>query len=157
MCQFLSRQATDIVVSVGNMAGQAHGAEATGGEVRLSRAAIDALNDLPKSQARAVARAVDYLRSGGEASQRLKFSLPGADGENYYALRTAPPGPVMIYRPLTEDEGGGYLVTAIVANSDFSAYERADQKGLLDTTLGKVLLGAAAAAAVFGARGLSRR
>ena len=114
-------------------------------EVRVSRAAIDALEDLPKRHTRAVAAAIDNLRSG-KTGQRLKFSLPGAYSENYYAMRTGDgDAPVVIYRPLTEAEGGGYLVTAIVGHGDFGAYERADEKGILDTAIGRFVLDAAAA------------
>lgn len=131
------------------------GGETLRREVRLSRAAVDSLNDLPKSQARAVAKAIDYLSSGEETGQSFRLWLPGADGD-YRAMRTAPDGPVIIYRLLSESEGGGYLVAALVASGDFKAYERADRKGLLDTTFGKVLLSAAAAGTVLGARGTSR-
>jgi hypothetical protein len=124
--------------------------------VLLSKAAIADLDELPRSQARDVAEAIDRIRAG-EPGLRLKFS-PGINEASYYAMRTPnSDAPVVIYRALSETEGGGFLVTALVSDSDFKGYERADQKGILDKPMGRAVLGGAAALAVFAARGLSRR
>jgi hypothetical protein len=124
--------------------------------VQLSEAAIDQLDELPRSQARAVAQAIERIRDGA-AGEQLKFS-PAPNEPSYYAIRTPnADAPVVIYRPLTTAEGGGILVTALVSRKDFDAYRRADQKGLLDKPGGKAALSAAAAEAALGARGLSDR
>ena len=128
-------------------------------DVRFSRAAADALEGLPRSQQRAVAQAVQHI-DRGETGQRLKIEPPDEPDGAYFAMETADSeAPVVIYRRITDQDDVSYvLVTALVDRADFGAYQRADDRGLLDTSLGKFLLGDGAGASLAAIlRGKSRR
>jgi hypothetical protein len=115
--------------------------------VRLSPPAIEAIRELPKSQATAVAEAI--RRIGPDQGTPLKIP-PGKGGGQFLAIvPDEADAPVVIYRKLTPDEGEGYLVTAIVEREEYEGYQRAEREGILDTPLGRLLLGVAAGAAAY--------
>lgn len=117
-----------------------------GANVRLSRLAIDALQDLPKDQAAAVAGAIRHIGPG--SGSPLKIRSPGNPGEPYFAIvPNDDAAPVVIYRKLGPAEGGGYLVTALTGRNEFGGYERAERQGILDSPAGKLLIAFAVAAA----------
>jgi hypothetical protein len=112
----------------------------------MSRPAVDAYEALSRTDRAAVAEAI--RRIGPDAGTPLRIP-PGDSGGSYLAMAPADPeGPVVIYRRLAPDEGDGYLVTAIVGREEFKGYQRAERQGVLDTPLGRLLLGLAAGAAV---------
>lgn len=110
--------------------------------VRMAKAAVDALHDLPDQQKEAVARAI--RRIGTYEGTPLK--LPGGDGTPYLAM--IPDGdrtPVVIYQ---QRRGGEYLVTGLLERNAYNTYTRAADPVFFDTPAGKAVLGLAGLAAI---------
>ncbi len=117
--------------------------------VRMTPAAIDALRELARPQAEAVARAIAAV--GQTAGKPV--DAPQENGRQYYAMvPDDDKAPVVMYR---EADDGGYLVTALVDRDTYQTYEIAEQPGFLQSTSFKAAVGAVAAAAlgiILGAR-----
>jgi hypothetical protein len=110
--------------------------------VRMTPAAIDALRELARPQAEAVARAIAAV--GQTAGKPV--DAPQENGRQYYAMvPDDDKAPVVMYR---EADDGGYLVTALVDRDTYQTYEIAEQPGFLQSTTFKAAVGAIAAAAV---------
>jgi hypothetical protein len=112
--------------------------------VRMTQPAIDALHDLARPQAEAVARAIAAI---GTTEGKKVVAPPAADnGRQYYAMvPDQDDAPVVMYRPADDS---GYLVTALVDRETYKTYEIAEQPGFLQSTTFKTAVGAVAAAAL---------
>jgi hypothetical protein len=116
-------------------------------DVRLAKAVIEALRELPPRLAAVVARAIQ--RIGAEPGVSLRIQAPGNGGKPYMAMVPGDDAaPVVIYRELSPDEGGDYLVTGLGDREAYVAYESAEQQGFLDTPAGHALILLAVGAAV---------
>jgi hypothetical protein len=93
-------------------------------DVRLAKHVIEALRELPRGHADAVAGAI--RRIGKEPETPLDPQRPGEGGKQYLVVvPTDDSGaPVMIYRKLQPGEGRGYLVTGLGDRETFGALER---------------------------------
>ncbi len=122
--------------------------------VRMTSAAIDALHELARPQAAAVARAIAAV--GQTAGKPV--DAPLENGRQYYAMvPDDDKAPVVMYR---EADDGGYLVTALVDRDTYQTYEIAEQPGFLQSNSFKAAVGAVAAAAlgiILGARSNGKR
>jgi hypothetical protein len=113
--------------------------------VRLSHYATGALQRLQPAEARSVAQAIGRIKSGGGKTMKIQPSnVPG--GTYKCVVPDDDIAPVVIYRALTSNEGGGYLVTALTDRGEFERYERAARDGFLDTDLGHLITGVATVA-----------
>jgi hypothetical protein len=109
--------------------------------VRMTQAAIDALHELARPQAEAVARAIAAI---GQTDGK-PVAAPGNNGKHYLAMvPDDDEAPVVMYR---EADDGGYLVTALVDRATYQTYEIAEQPGFLQSTTFKAAVAAVAAAA----------
>jgi hypothetical protein len=109
--------------------------------VRMTPAAIDALHELARPQAEAVARAIASI---GQAEGK-PVAAPHGNGRQYYAMVTDDDAPVVMYR---QADDKGYLVTALVDRDTYKTYEIAEQPGFLQSATFKTAVGAVAAAAI---------
>ena len=109
--------------------------------VRMTPAAIDALHELARPQAEAVARAIASI---GQAEGK-PVAAPQGNGRQYYAMVPDDDAPVVMYR---QADDKGYLVTALVDRDTYKTYEIAEQPGFLQSTTFKTAVGAVAAAAL---------
>lgn len=120
-------------------ASAAASADGASAAVRVAEAVVAEMHALPRPQAAAIARVIAGI--GPDMGVPLRIPQPDLAGRQYLALV---PGdrelPVVVYRPLTRQEGTGYLVTALASREDYAAYREAEQSGLLDTELGRALL-----------------
>jgi hypothetical protein len=131
-------------VGTASAAASAQGAQP---EVRVAEPVITEMRAMPREQAAAAARAIQ--RIGSDAGVALRIPPPGIPDGHYLAIvPDDPEAPVVIYRELTQAEGGGYLVTALADRDTYDAYEHAEQNGHLDSPLWKTLAAVAVAAAV---------
>jgi hypothetical protein len=116
-------------------------------QVRISNTVVEAMEALPRPQRAAVGAAIE--RIGQEAGKRLKITPPGSGKGNYLAMTPDDnKAPVVIYRKLMPFEDGDFLVTGLADRASYAEYEKADEQGLLDSTVGKLFIGAAIAVAV---------
>lgn len=113
-------------------------------DVRMAKPAVEALQDLPREQATAVARAVRLIGT----TEGVPLQLPGQDQEHYLVIVPDDDhAPVVVYRQRPKVEGGGYLVTGLLDRDAYNAYAHAGEPGFFDTAAGKAVLGIAAPAA----------
>jgi len=114
--------------------------------VRMTPAAIDALHDLARPQAEAVARAIAAI---GQVEGRPVTAPDEGNGNGRQYLAMVPDdheAPVVMYR---ESDDGGYLVTALVDRATYQTYEIAEQRPrFLQSSAFKATVGAVAAAAI---------
>lgn len=121
----------------------------TGTPVRVSGSVVEALKKLPRNRAQSVAAAIQ--RIGPDVGRPLKIQQPGGAKGPYLAITPDDDAaPVVIYRRLASDEDEGYLVTALVGRDEYAGYERAERRGILDTPVGRFLMGVAAGAVTYG-------
>jgi hypothetical protein len=111
--------------------------------VRMTPAAIDALHELARPLAEAVARAIAAI---GQTEGKPVVAPEGnGNGRQYLAMvPDDDEAPVVMYR---KDDEGGYLVTALVDRATYQTYEIAEQPGFLQSTTFKAAVAAVAAAA----------
>src|SRR5215471_16132259 len=113
--------------------------------VRMTQPAIDALRELARPQAEAVARAIAAIGTAG-TTEGKKVVAPADNGRQYYAMvPDDDSAPVVMYRAADDS---GYLVTALVDRETYKTYEIAEQPGFLQSTTFKTAVGAVAAAAL---------
>lgn len=112
--------------------------------VCVSEPVIEQMRGLPRDHAAAVARAVERIRP--EAGIVLRIPPPAVPGGHYLAaVPDGPDVPVVIYRELNQDEGDGYLVTALADRASYAAYRQAERQGLTSTPLWRLLASTATA------------
>ena len=109
--------------------------------VRMTQPAIDALHDLARPQAEAVARAIASIGQ----TEGKPVAAPQGNGRQYYAVVPDDDAPVVMYR---QAEDNGYLVTALVDRDTYKTYEIAEQPSFLQSATFKTAVGAVAAAAI---------
>jgi hypothetical protein len=109
--------------------------------VRMTPAAIDALRELARPQAKSVARAIAAI---SQVPGRPVVA-PEGNGRQYLAMvPDEDAAPVVMYR---ESDDGGYLVTALVDRDTYKTYEIAENgHGLVQSTTFRATVGAVAAA-----------
>ena len=116
-------------------------------KVRLANPVVEELRALPPEKAAAVARAIQSIGTADGSP----LGPPDDQGRQYLVMV---PGddraPVVIYRQLLDDEGGGYLVTGLSDRSTYDTYVRAEQSGVLDSPAAQAVLAGAAVAAAIG-------
>ena len=96
-------------------------------DIRFSQPAIAAMEALPESQVPAVAEAIKLI---GEArpDKVLKITAPEMPSERYKVMIPHDHrAPIVMYRSLTQTEGGGYLVAALVPGETYEKYEGVDE------------------------------
>ena len=109
--------------------------------VRMTPAAIDALHELARPQAEAVARAIASIGQ----TELKPVAAPQGNGRQYFAVVPDDDAPVVMYR---QAEDNGYLVTALVDRDTYKTYEIAEQPSFLQSATFKTAVGAVAAAAI---------
>jgi hypothetical protein len=107
----------------------------------MTPAAIDALHELARPQAEAVARAIASIGQ----TELKPVAAPQGNGRQYYAVVPDDDAPVVMYR---QAEDNGYLVTALVDRDTYKTYEIAEQPSFLQSATFKTAVGAVAAAAI---------
>jgi len=110
--------------------------------VRMTPAAIDALHELARPQAEAVAHAIAAIGQ----TEGKPVAAPAGNGRSYLAMvPDDDDAPVVMYR---QAEDNGYLVTALVDRATYKTYEIAEQPSFLQSATFKTAVGAVAAAAI---------
>jgi hypothetical protein len=101
--------------------------------LRVARAVLEAIGQLPPEAAAAVDR---VIRSIGTApAQPIALDVPDApSGAQFFAI--APPddatAPVVVYRHLQPGEGEGWRVTTLMARDAYEQVREAERRGLLN-------------------------
>jgi hypothetical protein len=112
---------------------------ATAAGVLLSPVVTSELQKLPEDQRATIAVAIGQISP--DAGERVRFRSPRT-GEQYRAIVPASPdAPVVSYRPLKPDDGHGtgFLVTGLIDRSTWDGYKLADETGVLDSRLGRLV------------------
>jgi hypothetical protein len=111
--------------------------------VLVSDAAAAKAMELPDHERKMVASTLRHLGDLTRKSRPTRIPVPGARrDETVWALDTSDDkgSPVILWRRLGEDEGGGILGMAIVSRREWLGYLRAERSGELDTDEGRDLL-----------------
>lgn len=108
--------------------------------VRMTKAAVESLRKLERTEAEAVAKAIAAI---GVADGKPVVSA--SNGRQYFAMVPDDTrAPVVMYRHARE----GYLVTSLVNRDAYQTFETAEQPGFLQSGTFKAAVGAVAAAAI---------
>ncbi len=114
------------------------------GNIRVARTVLDEIKGLEPPEADAVRETIDSIRTTDGVPVDIPVAPPGTA---YLALAPADPAaPVVIYRPMLPDEGGDWLVTALMDREDYGVQREAQRNGLLRDPAVRTAVTAAATA-----------
>ena len=114
------------------------------GNIRVARTVLGEIKGLEPPEADAVKETIDSIGTAEGVPVDIPVAPPGTA---YLALAPSDQAaPVVIYRPMLPDEGGDWLVTALMDRDDYEVQREAQRRGLLHDPAVRTAVTAAATA-----------